>query len=564
MSAISCVTIPSGEDDTVQGMVDHVARPARRYHSGYWRSASYIIGAGSLERFAYFGIGSNLITYLTGPLRQSTASAAASINVWSGTGLLLPLFGALVIESYLGRYRTIVLSSLLYILALGLLTTSAFILRQGGGFDTNLQAPRPLDILFFYVSLYLMAIGQGLHKPCIMAFGADQFDDRDPVELKSRGSFFNWWYFASCAGPLAALLVLNYIQDNVSWGIGFGIPCVAMAIGLGILMLGAKFYRYRVKTDESCALMRVGRVLVKAATNWRILSSTSACDEEEEDSMPHLRTRQFKFLNKALLTPNVSTDHDPTRNTEDARPLSKLLPLWATSLPFALVMAQPSTLYTKQAITMDRALGPNLDLPAASLQYTVGLTIILSIPIYDRALVPLARLITKMPSGLTPLQRIGTGMFLCTVSAATAALVEHRRLEIASLHGLSDLPSARVPMSFWWLVPQNVVYGVADVFALVGLQEVFYDEAPCGLKAVGLSVYLSIIGIGSFLSSFLICVIQRATSEGGRVGWFADNTNRAHLDYFYWLLCGLNAVGFLGFVCCAKSFTSNGHRVVGT
>ncbi|CAA0818447.1 Protein NRT1/ PTR FAMILY 5.12 [Striga hermonthica] len=273
---------------------------------------------------------------------------------------------------------------------------------------------------------------------------------------------------------------------------------------------------------------------------------------------------RFKFLNKALLTTNISSDHNPTQDTEEARPLSKLLALWATSLPFALVMAQPSTLYTKQAITMDRALGPNLDLPAASLQYTVGLTIILSIPIYDRVIVPLARLITKTPSGLTPLQRIGTGMFLCTVSAATAALVEHRRLEIASLHGLSDLPSARVPMSFWWLLPQYVVYGVADVFALVGLQEVFYDEAPCGLKAVGLSVYLSIIGIGSFLSSFLICVIQRATSKEGRVGWFADNTNRAHLDYFYWLLCGLNAVGFLGFVCCAKSFTRNGHRVVGT
>lgn len=132
-----------------------------------------------------------------------------------------------------------------------------------------------------------MALGEGAYKPCITAFGADQFDEQNPHELRSRSSFFNWWYFGLCAGPLAALMALNYIQDNISWGIGFGIPCISQVVALIVFVTGRKSYRYSIKTNEKCADSRVSRVSVEGAMN-------AYSDQEEQGTTPHLHSTEFK------------------------------------------------------------------------------------------------------------------------------------------------------------------------------------------------------------------------------------------------------------------------------
>ncbi|KAM3299247.1 hypothetical protein ACQJBY_040638 [Aegilops geniculata] len=105
-------------EEPLAGVSDYRGRPVYHATSGGWRSAIFVAvveGAGS---FAYYGVSANLIMYLTGPLGHSNAAAAAAVNIWTGTARLLPLLGAFVADSWLGRYRSIILACTLYVLVI--------------------------------------------------------------------------------------------------------------------------------------------------------------------------------------------------------------------------------------------------------------------------------------------------------------------------------------------------------------------------------------------------------------------------------------------------------------
>lgn len=168
----------------------------------------------------------------------------------------------------------------------------------------------------------------------------------------------------------------------------------------------------------------------------------------------------------------------------------RILPIWATMLMFAVIFQQPVTFFTKQGMMMDHHVSGSFEIPPATLQSAIAVSIILLMPLYDRIIVPLTSVITRQNKGITVLQRIGIGLGLSVVAMVIAALVETRRLHVLHEEGGTHL------MSIFWLLPQYVLLGVSDVFTVVGMQDFFYTQVPSTTKTIGIALYLSVFGVG--------------------------------------------------------------------
>jgi len=159
---------------------------------------------------------------------------------------------------------------------------------------------------------------------------------------------------------------------------------------------------------------------------------------------------------------------------------------------------------------------------------------------------------TKEGRGITILQRIGVGYAVATVSMAVAAVVETKRRNVALSHGFMEKPGDVIPMSALWLVPQYSVMGVAETFSIIGGVEFLYRQFPENLRSLGSALFFLSSGVGNYLSSLIVRIVQNTTGGPGHNNWLPQNLNNGKLDNFYWLLAGYSAVNFVYFVIVAR------------
>ncbi|KAK7399863.1 hypothetical protein VNO78_11057 [Psophocarpus tetragonolobus] len=558
-----------GEEYTGDGSVDSGGRSILKKDTGNWKACPFILGNECCERLAFFGITTNLVTYLTTKLHQGNVSAARNISIWQGTCYLTPLIGAVLADGYWGRYWTIAVFSVIYFIGMCTLTLSASLtaLKPAECSGSVCPSATPAQYAVFYFGLYVIALGTGGVKACVPSFGADQFDNTDPKERIKKASFFNWYYFSIYLGAILSCSLIVWIQDNAGWGLGFGIPALFIGLSVVSFFIGTPLYRFQ--KPKGSPFTRMCQVLFASVRKWNLVfPRDSSLLFEIPDRRSAIKgngklvhSEDLRFLDRAaIVSENESKSgsySNPWRlctvtQVEELKILIRMLPIWATGIIFSAVYAQMSTLFVEQGTMMDTWAG-SFKLPPASLSTFDVISVVLWVPLYDKIIVPITRKFTGKERGLSKLQRIGIGLFISVLCMLSAAVVEIMRLQLARELDLVDKPVA-VPLSIYWQIPQYFFLGAAEVFTFVGQLEFLYDQAPDAIKTLGTALSLLNFSLGNYLSSFILTIVTYFTTQGGELGWIPDNLNQGHLDYFFLLLAGLSFLNLVAYIVAAKRY----------
>jgi POT family proton-dependent oligopeptide transporter len=191
----------------------------------------YIVGNEAAERFSYYGMRAILMIYMTQYLVNSSGQlelmseneAQGYFHLFVSAVYFMPLFGALLADGLLGKYKTILLLSLIYCL---------------GHFTLALDNTR----MGLLLGQSLIAIGSGGIKPCVSAQIGDQFGSNNQ-HLMSK--VYSWFYIAINVGACAAMLIIPWLLKHSGPAIAFAVPGLLMLLATVLLWLGRHHYIHK-------------------------------------------------------------------------------------------------------------------------------------------------------------------------------------------------------------------------------------------------------------------------------------------------------------------------------
>ncbi|KAK1278167.1 putative nitrite transporter [Acorus gramineus] len=547
-----------------EGMVEKKKRKL-----GGAKTMPFILANEACDKFAAVGFHANMITYLTQQLHMPLVQASNTLTNFSGTSSLTPIIGALIADSFAGRFWTITIGSIIYQLGMISLTVSAVLpaLRPPPCHPGQpCEHATSTQLFVLYASLLLTALGSGGIRPCVVAFGADQFElGHGPRAASKRGwNFFNLYYFCMGLAILTALTLVVYIQDDVGWGWGLGLPTIFMGLSVVAFIIGYPLY-VQFKPAGS-PLTRLAQVVVAAFRKRKVAAPAdpSKLYENKELDAPIsttgrlLHTNELKFFDKAAIPtdgdhpsgdrPNLwrlSTVH----RVEELKSVLRMLPIWSTGVLLAAASAHNHSFVIQQARSMDRHLSPSFTIPPATMSIFTTLSMLLSLALYDRLLLPLTR------GRFTYLHRMWVGLAISVLATAVAA--EYFEVSLV-LHQVETrrrrAAAAAATMSVFWLVPQYALHGVAEAFMSVGHLEFLYDQAPESMRSSAAALFWMASSIGNYVSTLLVTVVHDYTKGRGH-DWLQDNINKGRLDCYYRLVTCLQVVNLVYYTVCVRFYT---------
>uniref|UniRef100_A0A8C8JHB6 Solute carrier family 15 member 2 n=1 Tax=Oncorhynchus tshawytscha TaxID=74940 RepID=A0A8C8JHB6_ONCTS len=199
-----------------------------------------------------------LTLYFINYLHWNQNLSTAVYHAFSSLCYFTPILGALIADSWLGKFKTIVYLSVVYVLG--------HVVKSVGAIPS--VGDSTIHIALSMMGLILIAFGTGGIKPCVAAFGGDQFDEEHTNE---RRKFFSIFYMSINAGSLLSTVITPILRGNVQcfggdcYALAFGVPAILMVIALVVFISGSGMYKK--SPPEGNVLLDVCRCLGLAIKN---------------------------------------------------------------------------------------------------------------------------------------------------------------------------------------------------------------------------------------------------------------------------------------------------------
>ena len=427
-----------------------------------------------------------LILFLTNYLRFSDDRATTILHSFVVLAYLTPLLGGPLADSYLGKFRTILYLSMVYCLGMIVVAVTAIPGVTG----------HPPHWWGLCAGLFLVALGTGGIKPCVSAFGGDQFDPAS--QGKALALFFSLFYASINVGSLVSMISTPMLRDDVScfgqddcYSLAFGVPALLMLVAMTVFVVGRRQY-IRVPVRENVLAIFLSVV-------WISLRSKLARCCRSAPSRPK-SSEPRKGQDLGWLEPAVAV-HGASR-VADCRAALRILLIFIPASAFWSCYDQTSSRWTLQALRMN---GHGVIKPD-QIQALAPILVVLFIPLFEKVIYPgLGRLGVT----LSPLQRMGLGTFGAAVAFVITAMIQFSvdktccngldSEELEELHRHGEFGDCREAscVSVFWQVPAYAVLVAAEVlFSISGLAFA-YSEAPESMKGIMQAGWLLTVAAGN-------------------------------------------------------------------
>ncbi|XP_042665969.1 solute carrier family 15 member 1 [Centrocercus urophasianus] len=369
---------------------------------GYPLSIFFIVINEFCERFSYYGMRAVLVLYFKYFLRWDDNLSTAIYHTFVALCYLTPILGALIADSWLGKFKTIVSLSIVYTIGQAVMAVSSINDMTDQNRDGN-PDNTAVHIALSMTGLILIALGTGGIKPCVSAFGGDQFEEH---QEKQRSRFFSIFYLSINAGSLISTVVTPILRAQECgihsrqqcYPLAFGVPAALMAVSLIVFVAGSRMYK-KVQPQGNI-MVQVCKCIGFAIKN-------------------RFRHRSKEYPKREHWLDWASEKYDK-RLIAQTKMVLKVLFLYIPLPMFWALFDQQGSRWTLQATTMDGDFGA-IQIQPDQMQTVNPILIIIMVPIVDAVIYPL---IQKCKINFTPLRKITVGMFLAGLAFVAAALVQ--------------------------------------------------------------------------------------------------------------------------------------------